>query len=85
MEGFSPLAQEALGDYVYLLINPLDDKIFYVGKGKYNRVFDHAKATPLDWMKSDKLDIIREIIDKGKKVKYYILRYGMANCRACIY
>lgn len=81
MECFSQLTQETLGDYVYLLINPLDNKIFYVGKGKGNRVFDHAKAISSDWI-SDKLDIIRSIIDKGEKVKYYILRHGMTEKEA---
>ena len=82
MEDFSQLTQETLGYYVYLLINPLDNKIFYVGKGKENRVFNHAKAALLDWIKSDKLDIIREIIDNEQKVKYYILRHGMTEKEA---
>ncbi|WP_252639363.1 LEM-3-like GIY-YIG domain-containing protein [Dysgonomonas mossii] len=78
MKCFSQLTQETLGYYVYLLINPLDNKIFYVGKGKGNRVFDHAKAISSDWI-SDKLDIIRSITDKGEKVRYYILRHGMTE------
>lgn len=82
MEYFSQLAQEALGYYVYLLISPLDDKIFYVGKGRGNRVFDHAKAAPLNWESSDKLEIIKEIISKGQKIKYYILRHGMTEKEA---
>lgn len=82
MEYFSQLTQEALKYYVYLLISPLDNKIFYIGKGKGNRVFDHAKASPLDWLENDKLDIIREIILKGQKVKYYILRHGMTEAEA---
>lgn len=82
MECFSQLTQETLEYYVYFLINPLDNKIFYIGKGKYNRVFDHAKGASLDWIKNDKLDIIREIIDKGEAVKYYILRHGMTEKEA---
>lgn len=82
MNCFSPLTQETLGYYVYLLINPLNNKIFYVGKGKGNRVFDHVKITPLTWLENDKLDIIREIIDKGEKVRYYILRHGMTENEA---
>lgn len=82
MEYFSQLTQETLEYYVYLLINPLDNKIFYVGKGKNNRVFNHAKAMPLSWLESDKLDIIRTIINKGEKVKYYILRHGMSEDEA---
>lgn len=82
MEYFSQLTQEALGYYVYLLISPLDNKIFYIGKGKGNRVFEHAKATSLDWLESDKLDIIRTIINGGQSVKYYILRHGMTENEA---
>lgn len=82
VETFSPLTQDTLGYYVYLLINPLDNKIFYVGKGKGNRVFEHAKAAPLAWFESDKLNIIRDIIDKGESVKYYILRHGMTENEA---
>lgn len=82
MEYFSQLAQEALEYYVYLLVNPLTNKIFYIGKGKGNRVFEHTKAAPLDWLESDKLDIIREIISRGQSVKYYILRHGMSENEA---
>ncbi len=82
MEYFSQLTQEVLGYYVYLLISPLDNKIFYIGKGKGNRVFEHAKATSLDWLESDKLDIIRKIINGGQNVKYYILRHGMTESEA---
>ena len=82
MEYFSQLVQETLGYYVYLLISPLDNKIFYIGKGKGNRLFDHAKAVPLAWIESDKLNIIRNIIDKGENVKCYILRHGMTEKEA---
>ncbi|MDO7253197.1 LEM-3-like GIY-YIG domain-containing protein [Helicobacter cappadocius] len=84
MEVFSQKTQESIGFYVYLLINPLDNKIFYVGKGQKNRVFEHAKASLLDLETNDKLDIIREIIAKGQKVKYYILRHGLSEKEAFI-
>ena len=29
--------------YVYLLVNPITNKIFYVGKGKGNRALQHYK------------------------------------------
>ncbi len=41
VECFSQKTQEELKYYVYLLIDPRDDKIFYVGKGYGNRVFYH--------------------------------------------
>ncbi len=40
-EQFSQKTQEELKYYVYTLIDPRDNKIFYVGKGKGNRVFYH--------------------------------------------
>ena len=36
-----PLA-DSLAYYVYLLIDPRDGKVFYVGKGKGSRCFDHS-------------------------------------------
>ena len=40
MEKFSPQSLLALGDfYVYGLIDPRNNKIFYIGKGTGNRVF----------------------------------------------
>lgn len=35
--------------YVYILVNPIDDTIFYIGKGTKNRVFAHE----LDYLKTD--------------------------------
>lgn len=84
MECFSQKTQEELSFYVYLLINPLDNKIFYVGKGKGNRVFEHAKASLLDLEENDKLDIIKEIISKGQNVKHYILRHRLSEKEALL-
>ena len=41
---FSPFVIEQIGWYVYALQDPRDQKIFYVGKGKGNRIFAHANA-----------------------------------------
>lgn len=38
---FDNLQQEKLGKYVYVLRDPRDRKVFYVGQGTNNRVFDH--------------------------------------------
>jgi hypothetical protein len=38
---FDTLQIEKLGKYIYALRVPRDKKIFYVGQGPANRVFDH--------------------------------------------
>lgn len=76
-QGFSNSVQEKLDYYVYLLIDPITDNIFYVGKGNGNRVFDHANAALSETSQNEKLDRIREIISLGHKVKYVIHRHGL--------
>ncbi|MDL2407593.1 hypothetical protein PY650_18370 [Rhizobium calliandrae] len=73
---------EQLRAYVYRLIDPRNGETFYVGKGRGNRVFQHAlEANIPDDQKSDimgpKLDLIREIQCVGHEVKYVIHRHGM--------
>ncbi|GAA1482383.1 hypothetical protein GCM10009624_28230 [Gordonia sinesedis] len=41
---FSARVAEQLGWYVYALRDPRDNRVFYIGKGKGNRVFAHANA-----------------------------------------
>ncbi|MCQ2116692.1 MAG: excinuclease ABC [Bacteroidales bacterium] len=82
MNGFSVKAKEELGYYVYALLDPRDNRIFYIGKGENDRVFQHAAAAITDPKQSDKLDMIREIITAGLKVKYYILRHGLQKYQA---
>ena len=79
--GFDENTQKSLGYYVYLLVDPSDEKPFYVGKGRNNRVFDHiqyAKENPQD--NSDKCDRIREI--GPEKVKHYIVAHGLSEDEA---
>ena len=42
---FDQITSEKLKFYVYCLIDPRDDKPFYIGKGKGNRVFEHAESS----------------------------------------
>jgi uncharacterized protein len=76
-----PGVAEKLGYYVYLLIDPRSAAIFYVGKGKGDRVFQHAKhAKKVAANESRgqlKLDLIREIHDQGLDVRVEILRHGL--------
>lgn len=86
MEQFSALTQEKLGYYVYCLVDPTDGKVFYVGKGKGNRVFQHALHAEMDKdAVSEKLDKIREIharTDGNNHVQYYIVRHGLEENEA---
>lgn len=77
--GFTELTREKINHYVYCLVDPRDNRIFYIGMGQGNRMFDHAKAALANPRKSDKLDLIREIINDKKHgaVKYYVLRHGI--------
>ncbi|MBP2150105.1 LEM-3-like GIY-YIG domain-containing protein [Xanthobacter flavus] len=79
---FSYEVAEQLRAYVYRLIDPRDEKTFYVGKGRGNRVFQHAiEANVAEEQETDimglKLNHIREIQRSGHEVKYVIHRHGM--------
>ena len=61
--------------YVYLLSDPISGEIFYVGKGKGNRVFAHFKDTK----ESKKVKKIQEIKDKGLEPKIEFLVHGVKD------
>ena len=75
---FSKKVQEAIGYYVYVLVDPRTKQVFYVGKGKGNRVFDHEReAKDPQTPSSDKIDQIRDIQNAGREVEKYIVRHGL--------
>jgi hypothetical protein len=76
-EEFSPLTIEKLDYYVYTLTDPFDGVVFYVGKGRGNRVFAHLNDALETETASDKLDRIRQIISGGERPKHVIVRHGM--------
>lgn len=85
MAELSVNSQEQLGAYVYALVDPRTDKVFYVGKGNGNRVFDHCNFAIKDEdAESLKLSLIREIFAEGLNVKHYILRHKLTNKEALI-
>ena len=71
---------EQLHYYVYLLIDPRNEKPFYVGKGSGDRCFAHveeAHKTEKDTSKDyPKLRTIREI-ERSGQVRIELLRWGL--------
>lgn len=47
--------------YVYFLISPLDGKIFYIGKGKGNRMRRHVSLTKRDKVSNGNIYLFRKI------------------------
>jgi hypothetical protein len=75
LQQLSPKVVEKLGYYVYVYINPLTDTIFYVGKGKGNRVFAHLSDTT----ESQKVDTINMIRAQGKEPRIEIVVHGFED------
>lgn len=71
---------EQLGYYVYLLRDPRDQSIFYVGKGVGSRVFAHvADARRSAASERAKLARIQAIHDAGLDVDHLFVRTGLPD------
>lgn len=76
---FSSEVADKLDYYVYRLIDPRNGHTFYVGKGKGNRVFTHAKTRKQNNAEDDdgKSELIKKIELDGLHVEHIIHRHGM--------
>lgn len=81
-ERFSPRVAEALGRYVYRLVDPRTEETFYVGRGVGNRVFDHMEEAQDAFFLgsgSAKTDRINDIHAAGYRVRTVIHRHGLRD------
>jgi uncharacterized protein len=83
IRGFPDEVAEKIGNYVYRLIDPRSGETFYVGKGKGNRVFDHARAAircnEEEVGLEPKLERIREILNEGLEILHVIHRHEIPD------
>ena len=81
---FDEKTQQELKSYVYMLLDPQENKPFYVGKGNNNRVFEHMCRALTDTdISTFKYDKIREIVeDKKQTVHHIIVRHGLTDREA---
>ena len=73
MDKFPKIVATELKYYVYIYSNPLTDEIFYVGKGKGDRVFSHL----YEESESEKIKYLADLKLKNLKPKIEILIHGI--------
>ncbi len=71
------------GYYVYALIDPRTNQVFYIGKGTDNRIFAHEiESGKSPKSEKDKLKKIRDIENSGLDVKRIIINWGLTEDEA---
>lgn len=74
---------ETLKYYVYALIDPRTERVFYVGKGKGSRIYAHVEASEAtDTKEVEKIATIKAIRAAGLKVKHVVIRHGLEESEA---
>ena len=75
MRNFSSSVIKELKYYVYIYSNPNTDEIFYIGKGKGNRVFSHID----DQSDNQKAKYISELRNQSLEPRIEILIHGLED------
>ena len=85
-EQWSPVTQEELKYYIYALADPRTKEIFYIGKGKGNRAYQHARAAAAlsasdveTSIASRKLERIQGLLKDGLEPEILLLRHGLES------
>ena len=87
MKEFSELTLQKLNKtgeyYVYGLVDPRNNNLFYVGKGTGNRVFQHVIESGNN-PESEKLKLqtIKNIENSGNKVQHILINWGLTESEA---
>lgn len=83
---FDALTINFLKTYVYILRDPRDSKVFYVGQGTGNRVFDHLNEASLALRNnfslfkiSSKILRIIDISKNGQEVEFVIIAHALSK------
>jgi uncharacterized protein len=79
---------ERLGPYyVYVLVDPVDESVFYVGKGSKQRLLAHGREADLavdSRRGSSKLHRIRAIRETGYEPRVDVVRHGLDESQALL-
>lgn len=87
MKSFSELTLQRISEhgdyYVYGLIDPRNNKLFYIGKGTGNRVFQHEiESDKNPESEKAKLTTIRNIEDAHLEVDHILINWGLTESEA---
>jgi uncharacterized protein len=79
-------AAERLGPYyVYVLVDPTDESVFYVGKGSKQRLLAHGRQADLTGdtsSRASKVGRIRAIREAGSEPRVDVVRHGLNESQA---
>jgi hypothetical protein len=81
---FDNLTITKLGYYVYALVNPITNSVFYIGKGIENRVFAHKLEVLENKSEIGSLKKIQisDILENNLDLKHVIIRHGLTEKEA---